>query len=127
MDDVGAWRRWPGLVSWDTLARCRSSTTPLVVTASRVHVTAFGTGGLTKQGWDAAATSRCGWTTQRWPAGMRRAAARRVGQPRHAELATKAVLSLRLVLYLALRETAGLTASVLRVLGLTCQSRTIRP
>ena len=40
------------------------------------------------------------------------------GQPRDADLAIEAVLSLRLVFHLALRQAAGLAASVLRLLGL---------
>ncbi len=40
------------------------------------------------------------------------------GQPRYADLAIEAVLSLRLVFHLALRQAAGLTASMLRLLGL---------
>ena len=40
------------------------------------------------------------------------------GQPRYADLAIEAVLSLRLVFHLALRQAAGLAASVLRLLGL---------
>ena len=40
------------------------------------------------------------------------------GQPRYADLASEVVLSLRLVLHLALRQAAGLTGSVLRLLGL---------
>ena len=40
------------------------------------------------------------------------------GQPRYADLAIEAVLSLRLVFHLALRQAAGLASSVLRLLGL---------
>ena len=40
------------------------------------------------------------------------------GQPRYADLAIEAVLSLRLVFHLALRQAAGLVGSVLRLLGL---------
>lgn len=40
------------------------------------------------------------------------------GQPRCTDLAIEAVLMLRLVLHLALRQAAGLAASVLRLLGL---------
>ena len=40
------------------------------------------------------------------------------GQPRYADLAIEAVLMLRLVFRLALRQAAGLAASVLRLLGL---------
>ena len=40
------------------------------------------------------------------------------GQPRDADLAIEAVLSLRLVFHLALRQAAGLAASVLRLRGL---------
>ena len=40
------------------------------------------------------------------------------GQPRYADLAIEAVLSLRLVFRLALRQAAGLAGSVLRLLGL---------
>ena len=40
------------------------------------------------------------------------------GQPRYADLATEAVLSLRLVFHLALRQAASLAGSVLRLLGL---------
>lgn len=40
------------------------------------------------------------------------------GQPRYADLAIEAVLMLRLVFHLALRQAAGLAASVLRLLGL---------
>lgn len=40
------------------------------------------------------------------------------GQPRYADLAIEAVLTLRLVFHLALRQAAGLTVSVLRLLGL---------
>ena len=40
------------------------------------------------------------------------------GQPRYAGLAIETVLTLRFVFHLALRQAAGLTASVLRLLGL---------
>ena len=40
------------------------------------------------------------------------------GQPLYADLAIEAVLTLRLVFHLALRQAAGLAASVLRLLGL---------
>ena len=40
------------------------------------------------------------------------------GQPLYADLAIEAVLMLRLVFHLALRQAAGLAASVLRLLGL---------
>ena len=40
------------------------------------------------------------------------------GQPRYADLAIEAVLSLRLVFHLALRQAAGLAGSVLCLLGL---------
>ncbi len=40
------------------------------------------------------------------------------GQPRYADLAIEAVLTLRLVFHQALRQAAGLATSVLRLLGL---------
>ena len=40
------------------------------------------------------------------------------GQPRYADLAIETVLSLRLVFHVALRQAAGLAASLLRLLGL---------
>ena len=48
-------------------------------------------------------------------------------QARYSDAAIELVLMLRLVFHLALRQAEGFAASVLRLLGRRCASRTTRP
>ena len=51
----------------------------------------------------------------------------RGGQPRYSALAITTALTLRAVFRLALRQTEGLVASMLRLLGLDLAAQTIQP